>query len=93
MVLYLKERKQISLHVACGDITDVVLENGKIIVYVYDGMMINVLKEGKREIENAIRWQGLELELVIAVKEHKDEKANQDIKRLKEVFENLEIIK
>lgn len=93
VVLYLKEKKAIALHVACGDITDVVLDRGKLIVNVYDGMLVNLLQAGKREIENAIRWQGLELELEICVKELESSKSQRDIKRLKEVFEDVEIIK
>ena len=93
VVLYLKERKAIALHVACGDITDVLLEKGKLIVNAHDGMLVNLLQAGKREIENAIRWQGLELELEIRVKELENSKAQRDIKKLKEVFEDVEIIK
>ena len=83
----MKERKQIALHVACGDITDVELEKGKIIINVNDGMMVNLLKAGKRDIENALRWQGLELEVEICVKEIKTSCAQRDIKRLSAVFE------
>ena len=50
-MLYLKQRKQIALHVACGDITDVELKNGKFIINVYDGMLLNLLNAGKNEIE------------------------------------------
>ena len=92
-MLYLKEQKQIALHVACGDITDVVLDGSKLIINVYDGMLINLLELGKRDIENAIRWQGLELEVVICVKEAKTSKAEKDIARLKAIFEDVEIKK
>ena len=93
MVLYLKERKQIALHVACGDITDVELDKNKLIINVYDGMLLNLLYAGKKDIENAIRWQGLELDLEICVKELNISKAAKDIKRLNEVFEEVTIIK
>jgi len=92
VVLYLKERKQIALHVACGDITDVVLEKGRLIINVYDGMLVNLLQAGKNEIENAVRWQGLELEIEICVKEIESNMAQRDIKKIKEVFDNIDII-
>ena len=92
MVLYLKERKQIALHVACGDITEVQLDKNRLIVNVYDGMLENLLQAGKKDIEGAIRWQGLELELVIQVKEHENSKAEKDIKKLKEVFDDVNVI-
>ena len=91
MVLYLKERKQIALHVACGDITDVNLENHKLIVNVYDGMLVKLLEAGKRDIESALRWQGLELELEIVVKEASSSVADRDIKRLKQIFEEVDV--
>ena len=50
VVLYLKEHKFIALHVACGDITNVSIDSNKFIITVDDGMLINLLKEGKREM-------------------------------------------
>ena len=93
VVLFLKEHKQIALHVACGDITDVKMEGGKFYINVLEGMLINLLEEGRREIEKALRWQGLDMELVIVVKETEVSKAEKDIRRLKEVFEDVEVIK
>lgn len=93
MVLYLKQRKQIALHVACGDITDVEIKNDKFIINVYDGMLLNLLNTGKKDIEEAIRWQGLEFEVDICVKETQTSKADIDVKRLQEIFEEVEIIK
>lgn len=90
-MLFLKEHKQIALHVACGDITDVQLEHGQLVINVAEGMLVNLLSEGKREIENALRWQGLELEVKINVKELESSRAEKDIKRLKEVFDEVEI--
>lgn len=87
----MKERKEIALHVACGDITDVAVEGNKFIINLFDGMLINLLQEGKREIERALRWQGLELDVVINCKKEVLSTSEQDIKRLNEVFENVQI--
>lgn len=89
--MFLKERKEIALHVACGDITDVAVEGNKFIINLFDGMLINLLQEGKREIERALRWQGLELDVVINCKKEVVSTSEQDIKRLNEVFENVQI--
>lgn len=83
MVLYLRENKLIALHVACGDISDVVLENNKLIIRNSDDFLIRLLEDGRKDLENAIRWQGLNLELVIEKEDSKDQKMDRDIEKLK----------
>ena len=89
VVLFLKEHRHIALHVACGDITDVQLDGDKLILNIFDGTLVNLLTEGKREIENALRWQGIEHKLVINIKETEYTKTEMDIKRLKAVFDSI----
>ena len=86
VVLYLKEHKFIALHVACGDITNVSIDSNKYIITVDDGMLINLLREGKREIENALKWQGLDMEVVLLVKENVLSKSESDINKLKSLI-------
>lgn len=74
----------VALHVACGDITDVSIDSGKLIVKAKEGMIIEMLKEGRRDIESALRWQGLELSLKIEEIEVKVDPMEEDIKKLKE---------
>ena len=93
IVLYLKERRQIALHVACGDITDVRLDGENLVINIEDGMMLNLLTEGKRELESAIRWQGLDLNIVINVKKIEKTAEEQDIEKLKQIFGESLIIK
>ena len=81
--MYLRENKLIALHVACGDISDVVLENGRLIIRNSDDFLIHLLEEGRKDIENAIRWQGLNLELVIEKEESKSQKIDRDLEKLK----------
>ena len=92
-MLYLKERRQIALHVACGDITDVRLDGENLVINIEDGMMLNLLTEGKRELESAIRWQGLDLNIVINVKKIEKTAEEQDIEKLKQIFGESLIIK
>ena len=93
VVLYLRENRQVALHVACGDITDVELQGNNLIVNVTDGMLHNLLIEGKREIERAIRWQGIDVNLVLSVKQVVKSPEEQDIEKLKELFGDDFIIK
>ena len=91
VVLYLKEHREVALHVACGDITDVAIDENKFIINIFDGMLVNLIKDGKSVIERAIRWQGLELDVVINCKQVVLSDSEQDLKRLNEVFDNVKI--
>lgn len=65
VILYLRERKKIATHIACGDITDIEIKNGKLIIKHTDEFLINVIKENVKDIENALSWQGVNLEVEI----------------------------
>ncbi len=92
-MLFLKEHRQIALHVACGDITDVALDGNNFIINIEDGMMENLLNEGKREIESALRWQGLDLNVILNIKVTEKTPEEQDIEKLKNLFGKKLIIK
>lgn len=92
VVLYLKENRHVALHVACGDITDVVITDGRLIINVVEQMLSNLLIEGRGIIERALRWQGLDLEVEINMKNIEISDAEFDKKRLKEVFGEFELI-
>lgn len=93
VVLFLKEHRQIALHVACGDITDVALDSNNFIINIEDGMMQNLLNEGKREIESALRWQGLDLNVILNIKVIEKSPVEQDIEKLKNLFGEKLVIK
>lgn len=86
IVLYLKEHKKISLYVACGDITDVKIDDKKLAIKTSDDFLISVLEDGKRELENALRWQGLNLEVEIIKFESIDQMRDKDILKLSKLF-------
>lgn len=77
-----------ALHVACGDITNAKIENGKLIIRTSDDFLAGVLEDGRRDIEAAIRWQGLELMFVVEKFESTEQKINKDIKKLENFFRN-----
>ena len=82
MVLFLREHRQVALHVACGDITDVSIENGNLVVLVRENMLASLLSDGRRAIENALRWQGLDLNFVVNFQPREKSPAEQDIEKL-----------
>lgn len=86
VVLYLKEHKKISLFVACGDITDVQIENNQLFIKTSDDFLVSVLEEGKKELENALRWQGLNMEVKIVKFENNEQLRDKDIIKLKRFF-------
>ena len=86
VVLYLKEHKKISLFVACGDITDVQIENKQLLIKTSDDFLVSVLEEGKKELENALRWQGLNMEVKIVKFENNEQLRDKDIIKLKRFF-------
>lgn len=92
-MLFLKEHRQVALHVACGDITDVSIDGDRLVVNASEGMLVQILKDGRREIENALRWQGLELKLDVNLIESKNLPQQEDINKLKKlVGDKLTII-
>lgn len=92
-MLFLKEHRQVALHVACGDITDVSIDGDRLVVNAGEGMLAQILKDGRREIENALRWQGLELKLEVNLIESKNLPQQEDINKLKKlVGDKLTII-
>lgn len=90
-MLYLKEHKKVALHVACGDITNAMLEGNKLVIKSSDDFLIDVLQNGRRDIEAAIRWQGLELEFVVQKFESTQQKLSKDIKKIENFFGSVEI--
>lgn len=88
VVLFLKEHHKVALHVACGDITNARIEENKLIIRSSDDFLIDVLENGRRDIESAIRWQGLELSFVVEKYESGEQKMNKDMKKLENFFGN-----
>ena len=91
VVLYLKEHKKVALHVACGDITNAQIEGDKLVIRSSDDFLIDILENGRRDIETAIRWQGLELKFEVVKFESGEQKINKDIKKLQNFFRNIEV--
>lgn len=55
-------------------------------------MLANLILQGKKSIEEAIRWQGIELEVVVSVKNVEKNKIEEDIKKLSGIFDCLQVV-
>ena len=93
VVLFLKEHHQVALHVACGDITNVELDDQNLIVKVEDSMLANLLADGRREIENALRWQGLDLSFKVEILTKEISPQEEDIEKLQKIVGDYLTIK
>lgn len=82
VVLFLKEHHQVALHVACGDITDVQVNEHYLVINTQDSMLNNLLADGRREIESALRWQGLDLEIYVNYTPKEKSVQERDIEKL-----------
>ncbi len=93
VILFLKEHKHIALYIACGDIIDVNISDGILKILTLDQTVLEVLKDGKREIERALSWQGLDLKIDIMQKHAEPTQIEEDERVLQNVFgDKLKII-
>lgn len=92
VVLYLKEHHKVALHVACGDITAPVIKDGMLIIKSSDDFLIDVLENGRKDIETAIRWQGLDLKFEVVKFESVEQKLSKDLRKIQNFFgEKVEV--
>lgn len=71
---------------ACGDITEVAIRDGNFVITAPDRAVFAQLDSGKREIERALSWQGLELKVVVEEKQYEPGKFEEDKKVLSKLF-------
>lgn len=93
LVIYLREHNNIALHIACGDITEVDIEDGVFKIYTTESYIIDMLQaeDNQKQLQNAINWLGYEkYELV---QRQKQKGMQEDILTLKKYFgEDINII-
>lgn len=87
----MKEHHKVALHVACGDITNAVIEGKDLVIRTSDAFLVDVLENGRRDIEAALRWQGLDLNFKIVKFESTEQKIDKDIKKLRAFFDTVEV--
>jgi hypothetical protein len=81
----MKNNSYSALHVICGSITNVALENGNFIVNVQDKYVYEHLTEKTNFnlLKRAFVWQDLNLELIINISDKQSDPNNEDIEKLK----------
>ncbi len=87
----MKEHHKVALHVACGDITNAKIESGDLVIRTSDAFLVDVLENGRKDIEAALRWQGLDLGFKIVKFESAEQKIDKDIKKLRALFGTIEV--
>lgn len=92
VILYLKDRKLISTYIACGDITNVEIENGKLIIKNDDNFLINVITEGIADIKNALSWQGIMLDVEVQKVDKTQTQKQQNLQIIKQFVSDDYII-
>ena len=84
VVLYLREHKNVALHVVCGDITEVELEGDRLILKTAEQFLYDMItsSENMQEIKNAIAWQGLSLNVAVIKLKKDEELVEEDLAKL-----------
>lgn len=93
LIVYLREHNNIALHVACGDISDVFIENNVFIIrtdqeYIYD--MLNT-QDNQKQLQEAFLFIGINKYKIL--KSETLENTEQIVHKLKEYFGDNVIIK
>lgn len=95
VVLYLKEKKDISLQIACGDIIDVDIKDDDFVVNINNEFLYKIISSNgaKEKIINALRWQGFTGKLIINRILTKKDIQEKDFENLKNLGIKFEIKK
>lgn len=62
------------------------IKDNKLFINASDSTMLSLLEKGAREIERALSWQGLELNVEIVEKKKEKSNEEQDLEKLKRLF-------
>ena len=67
VVLFLKEKKHIALQIACGDVTNLKLDNGKMIITTDEKYISKILEnpENQKILKDALSWQGISADVEV----------------------------
>lgn len=93
VVIYLREHHFVALHIACGDISDVKIENECFNIYINEDMLYELLQNptNMQALKNAFESYGISKFQVIK-KDKLLSKSQEDLKVLKQIFGNKLII-
>ena len=85
VVLFLKEKKHIALQIACGDIVDAKVDGQKFVISTDERYLEKILLEpaNKQILQDALKWQGLDCEIVVQRKLKISDLQQKDFEKLK----------
>lgn len=91
----MKEKKQIALQIACGDIVDTRIDGENFVITTDDAYIEKILTEpqNKKIIEDALVWQGQKCNLIVNRKLKLAELQQQDIEKLKKLGLEIKVEK
>lgn len=90
IIIYLREKHCVALHIACGDITDVSFSDDKFIIKTTEEYLFDLLEneENKNELKKAFNLLGIK-QFDVIKKEKVKTKAQQDLMVLKNMFKDI----
>ncbi|MBR5226814.1 MAG: hypothetical protein IKV69_01925 [Clostridia bacterium] len=67
VVLFLKEKKHIALQIACGDVTNIKMLDGKLIITTDEKYIKKILDnpENQNILKDALAWQGINADVEV----------------------------
>lgn len=85
VVLFLKEKKHIALQIACGDVTNLKLQDGKLVITTDEKYISKILEnpENLQILKDALAWQGINAEVEVKRVLKLAELQEADINKLK----------
>ena len=85
VVLYLKEKKYISLQIACGDILDVSVLGNNFVINTKEQLIYELLMQNKNQeiIKKALEWQGFCGNIIVNRLLKNEDLVKADLEKLK----------
>lgn len=67
VVLFLKEKKHIALQIACGDVTNIKLQDGTLVITTDEKYISKILEnvENQKILKDALSWQGINAQIEV----------------------------
>lgn len=95
VVLFLKEKKHIALQIACGDVSNLKLENGKLIIITDEKYICKILEntENQKILQDALSWQGINAVVEVKRVYKTAELQEMDLNKLKGLGLDVKIVK
>lgn len=95
MIYYLRQNSFPALHVICGGLNNVCLENGFLIIEIEDDYIFNMLNEQQNlaVLKRALNSQDLHIDLLLKKQEKIEDPISKDLKKLQSILGDYLIIK